>query len=87
MIIELYGAITPYTNYKYWWVDSIVKQTIMLMDKSGLRRKGSIPPDPAKQIAPLDQKQVTSILSSLGIGSAETEEQKVERIRKETNNG
>lgn len=28
-----------WTEYKYWHLDSIVKQTIMMADKSGLRDK------------------------------------------------
>lgn len=28
-----------WTELRYWWIDSIVKQSIMLMDKSGLRGK------------------------------------------------
>jgi len=59
----------------------------MLLDKSGLRKKGSIPPDPSKQVEQLSQEQVTNVLASFGIGTqAETEEQKVERIRNKFNN-
>lgn len=38
-IIALYGAVNPWTLYCYWFKDSILKQTIMLLDKSGLRKK------------------------------------------------
>jgi hypothetical protein len=83
IIIELYGAVTPFTVFKYWWIDSIAKQTIMLLDKPGLRRKGTIPPDPEKQVAHLDDKQVKTALAAFGIGiSAESE---AERIRNELN--
>ena len=59
----------------------------MLADKAGLRKKGSIPPDPSKQVESLNQTQVTNLLASFGIGTQETEEQKVERIRNKINNG
>lgn len=56
------------------------------MDKPGLRKKGSIPPDPDKQVAHLDDKQLQNKLAMFGIGTtAETEEQKAERIRTELN--
>lgn len=38
-VIALYGAVNPWTLYCYWFKDSILKQTIMLLDKSGLRKK------------------------------------------------
>lgn len=34
----MYGSINPWTEWCYWHRDSILKQTLMLMDKSGLRK-------------------------------------------------
>lgn len=86
IIVELYGSITPYTVYRYWWVDSIARQTLMMLDKPGLRKKGTIPQDPEKQVAHLDNRQVKNTLAMFGIGvESETEEQKAERIRTELN--
>ena len=36
--MTLYGNMNLFTWYRYWFVDSMVKQTIMLADKSGLRK-------------------------------------------------
>lgn len=55
-----------------------------MLDKPGLRKKGTIPEDPEKKVAHLDDKQVKSTLAMFGIGvESETEEQKAERIRNE----
>ena len=59
----------------------------MLLDKPGLRKKGTIPPDPDKQVEHLDDKQVKNVLAIFGVGvNSETNEQKAERIRTELNN-
>jgi len=89
IIIELYGAVTPYTVYRYWWVDSVVKKTIMLLDKSGLRKKGTIPPDP-NWVDPnpeMSDEEFDKMLGAFGFSSVnrETDEQKAERIRTELN--
>ena len=68
------------------WIDSVGKITVLLVDRSGLRKKGTIPPDPDKQVEHLDDKQVKNVLAMFGVGvSSETEEQKAERIRAELN--
>lgn len=87
IIIELYGAVTLYTVYRYWWIDSVALQTIMLLDKSGLRKKGTIPPDPSKQVSRMDEKEVKNMLAMFGIGTEaeETDQEKAERIRTELN--
>jgi hypothetical protein len=89
IIIAIYGQVTPYTEYRYWWIDSIVKQTVMLCDKSGLRKKNSIPPNPAEANRVhrfLDGDKLKNVMASLGIGidipeAEETEQEKAERIR------
>lgn len=59
----------------------------MLLDKSGLRKKGTIPPDPSKVTKSLTQEEVNSTLAMFGIGTeAESEQQKADRIRKELQN-
>ena len=40
IIIALYGQVNIYTKWLYWLKDSMIKQNIMLADKSGLRKKG-----------------------------------------------
>lgn len=68
------------------WLDSVGKITVLLVDRSGLRKKGTIPADPDKQVEHLDDKQVKNVLAMFGVGvSSETEEQKAERIRAELN--
>ena len=59
----------------------------MLLDKSGLRKKGTIPPDPSKQVTRMDEKEVKNMLAMFGIGTEvqETNEEKIERIRTELN--
>lgn len=58
----------------------------MLLDKPGLRKKGTIPQDPDKQVEHLDDKQVKNVLTMFGVGvNSETDEQKAERIRAELN--
>jgi hypothetical protein len=57
-----------------------------LLDKPGLRKKGTIPPDPEKQVKSLTQDETNNVLAMFGIGiNDETEEQKAERIRTELN--
>ena len=38
-ITALYGSVNLWSLWKYWHGDSIIKQTIMLADKSGLRKR------------------------------------------------
>lgn len=40
-IIALYGTVNWITLWRYWNTDSILKQSVMLLDKSGLRKKPS----------------------------------------------
>ena len=84
----MYGSVTPYTVYKYWWVDSVAKITLMLLDKSGLRRKGTIPPDP--NVEPINiempDDEFNDMLGMFGFQTMkETEQEKAERIRTELN--
>lgn len=67
-------------------MDSIELQTLKLLDKPGLRKKGSIPPDPDKQIKHLDDNDVKNVLAAFGIGTGATDEEKADRIRNELNN-
>lgn len=88
VICALYGSVNPYTEWRYWWKDSIIWQTIALADKSGLRKKNTILPDPridTKKHEKLDDNALSGFLKNFGIGTEiqETEEQKVERIRTE----
>lgn len=86
IITELYGAITPYTLYLYWWKDSVIKQTIMLLDKSGLRHKSTIPPDPNTEVdMGMPEDEFNDMLKSFGFCTQEKPEDKAERIRKELN--
>lgn len=69
------------------WLDSVGKITVLLVDRSGLRKKGTIPQDPEKKVEHLDDKQVKNVLAMFGVGvNSETDEQKAERIRTELNN-
>ena len=68
------------------WLDSVEKITVLLVDRSGLRKKGSIPPDPDKQIKRLGDKEVKGVLAAFGIGTDATDEEKADRIRNELNN-
>lgn len=34
----MYGSVSWYTEWCYWHRDSILKQTLMLLDKTGLRK-------------------------------------------------
>jgi len=89
IIIALYGQVTPYTEYKYGWVDSVIKQTVMLCDKSGLRKKNTIPPDPNRlKHEYMQGAELKSALAAFGIGTAaeETDEQKADRIREKIQN-
>jgi len=71
------------------WVDSVIKQTIMLCDKSGLRKKSSIPPNPAEANRVhkfLEGDKLKNVMASFGIGIEipeieDTEQDKAERIR------
>jgi hypothetical protein len=55
----------------------------MLLDKSGLRRKGTIPSDPSKAVKSMTNEETRDYLKMFGIGTEapETEPQKAERIR------
>lgn len=82
--------MTPYTVYKYWWVDSMAKQTIALLDKSGLRKKGTVPPDPDKpEFNPeMPDNEFVDMLIGFGFqptAKEETQEEKADRIRNELN--
>lgn len=60
----------------------------MLLDKSGLRRKGTIPPDPnAEPVNPeMPDDEFNDMLGMFGFQPMkETDEEKIERIRKELN--
>lgn len=59
----------------------------MLLDKSGLRKKGTIPPDPNKEdVNPeMSEDEFNGMLGAFGFGTEETNEQKAERIRNELN--
>jgi len=84
-IIALYGSITPYTLYRYWWVDSIAKQTIMLADAGGLRKKqAGIKKNgaPRKERTEEEKKKVLAGLFGK-IAESETNEEKADRIRNE----
>ena len=87
IIIALYGSVSPYTEWRYWWKDSIAKQTIALADRSGLRKKGTIPPDPTKQVKARSDKEIQNLLLSCGIGTdvVENEKDRAERIRQKIN--
>ena len=83
--------MTPYTVYRYWWVDSIAKITLTLLDKSGLRKKGTIPPDPNAEVVnpEMPDDEFDDMLGAFGFQpmqkEEETDEQKIERIRTELN--
>lgn len=61
----------------------------MLLDKSGLRKKGTIPPDP-NWVDPnpeMSDEEFDNMLGAFGFSPVhtETDEQKAERIRNELN--
>lgn len=59
----------------------------MLLDKSGLRKKGTIPPDP-NYVDPnpeMPDDEFDDMLGAFGFNTGETDEQKAERIRNELN--
>lgn len=84
-IIALYGQVSPYTEYRYWWLDSIQWQTIALCDKSGLRRKSTIPPKTKGKKKRPTNDELRNILGRFGLGTSESNEEKADRIRKELN--
>lgn len=47
----MYGSVSWWTEWCYWHRDSILKQTLMLMDKTGLR-KGKPNKPPRKPLKP-----------------------------------
>ena len=71
------------------WVDTIIKQTIMLADKSGLRRKPIKVEEnkdgKRKEYTP-EQKQalVTNLFAAVA-KKIETDDERAERIRNEIN--
>ena len=48
-------------------MDSIVKQTIMLADKSGLRKRDSLI-TPIKEIKPKSDSEVQKMMARFGVG-------------------
>ena len=84
-IIALYGQVSPYTEHRYWWLDSIQWQTIALCDKSGLRRKSTIPPKTEGKKKRPTNDELRNILGRFGLGTSESNEEKADRIRKELN--
>lgn len=56
--------------FRYWWVDSIAKQTMMLLDKSGLRKKGTIPTHPDKIKDEPTKEELDSLLTMFGFTNA-----------------
>jgi len=60
-----------------------LKISLILADRSGLRKKETVPPDPSIiRKDKLRGKKLTSFLAKLGIGS-EVKEKRAERIRTE----
>lgn len=62
----------------------------MLLDKSGLRRKGTIPPDPNAEVwnPEMPDDEFNDMLGMFGfqqLEKEETDEEKIERIRTELN--
>jgi len=61
----------------------------MLLDKSGLRKKGTIPPDPnmEENNPEMPDDEFNEMLDDFGFGSKimETDEQKAQRIREKLN--
>lgn len=76
-IVALYGSINIWTLYCYWWKDSIVKQTIMLADKTGMRRREDMIPVVLKFKSTITDEELNKRLGII----FEDETQKVERIR------
>lgn len=71
--------------YRYQWVDSIVKISLILADKSGLRKK---PKERERKVmAGLDLggKSLSEVLKGFGIGGGVTEESPIDKVRKEYN--
>lgn len=83
-----------FTWYRYWFVDSMVKQTIMLADKSGLRKKpkgGKVTPGNGKpskyadkDLIEMNRKAGERYMQKLFQQGKITEEQMADYIRRKT---
>lgn len=66
-------------------MDSIVKISLILADKSGLRKK---PKEPERKVMPgldLGGKSLSEVLKGFGIGGGAKEESPIDKVRKEYN--
>lgn len=92
--MTLYGNMNLFTWYRYWFVDSMVKQTIMLADKSGLRKKpkdGKVTPGNGKpskytdkDLIEMNRKAGERYMQKLFQQGKITEEQMADYIRRKT---
>lgn len=71
--------------YRYQWVDSIVKISLILADKSGLRKKSKQKERKAMQGLDLGGKSLSEMLRGFGIGGEAKEESPIDKVRKEYN--
>lgn len=71
--------------YRYQWVDSIVKISIILADKSGLRRKNKSVESQSVTHVDLGGKSMGEFMARFGIGTKK-EESPIEKVRNEYNN-
>lgn len=78
-IIALYGAVNAWTLYCYWFRDSIIKQTIMLIDKSGLRKKSRMSSQKYKET----NAETLNMMWGDIVSEKTSKEQIIEQIRAE----
>lgn len=67
--------------YRYQWVDSIVKISLILADKSGLRKKPKVKEPKVMPKIDLGGKSLNEYLAGFGLGSKE--ETPIDKVRKE----
>lgn len=70
--------------YRYQWVDSIVKISLILADKSGLRKKPKEKEPKVMKGLNLGGKSLSEMLAGFGIG-VQKEELPIDKVRKEYN--
>lgn len=70
--------------YRYQWVDSIVKISLILADKSGLRKKPKEQGRKVMKKVDLGGKSLADVLAGFGLGR-KSEEEPIDKVRKEYN--
>lgn len=69
--------------YRYQWVDSIVKISLILADKSGLRKKPKVKEPEVMKGIDLGGESLNDFLAGFGFGAKQ--ETPIDKVRKEYN--